>query len=152
MDPANPCCPLHSPSTFFGECPKPLFRPSQRGPPMYFTAEPCLTPGPCFCAGKPMGLRTMRTRQGPWEASVQAVSRTALIHASAPCLPSTTGPSCMCMRHLQVGDSQTREDQMSLWRGQQVEWWGSLVKKHNAEAGRQLHTPNPARLHAGGRI
>lgn len=79
------CCPLHSPSTFFGEWPKSLSRPSQFGPPMYFIAKPCLTPGPCLCTRKPMGLRTVRAMLRSWEALGQAVSRMALTHAWAPC-------------------------------------------------------------------
>lgn len=86
MDPANPCCPLFSPFTFFGECPESLSRPSQLGPPMHFPAKPCLTPG--LCTGKPVGLRTMRTRLGPGKLQHRLCpewpSDTPRLHACPP--------------------------------------------------------------------
>lgn len=137
MDPANPYCPLFSPFTFFGECPKSLSRPSQLGPPMHFTAKPCLTPGPC--AGETCGAEDNENQAGPWEASAQAVSRMALRHASAPCPPSTTRPSySVHVASPGAGDSQTSENQ-DIFR-EDNGWNGgdSHSQRAQREVGREL--------------
>lgn len=100
MDPANPYCPLFSPFTFFGECPKSLSRPSQLGPPMHFTAKPCLTLGPC--AEKPAGLRTMRTRLGPGKLQHKLCPEWPSDTPRLPARPPPLGLHIVFMWHLRA--------------------------------------------------